>query len=80
MTNNAQVKTGLDIAQYLIIGRPLVMLSGRYNINGRGILFSIHHIERIHYGENVLQCLQNNNNKKQIEALFLYLILKFSTV
>ena len=30
MTNNAQVKTGLDTALYLIIGRPLDMLSGRY--------------------------------------------------
>ena len=46
MTNNAKVKTGLDIAPYLIIGRPLVMLSGRYNINGRRILFSIYHVEK----------------------------------
>ena len=36
-----EVKTGLDIAPYLIIGRPLVMLSGRYNTNVRGILFSL---------------------------------------
>ena len=41
MTNNAQVKTGLDTALYLIIGRPLDMLSGRYAEEGEK-LCSIH--------------------------------------
>ena len=41
MTNNAQVKTGLDTTLYLIIGTALVMLSGRYIEVGERIFFDI---------------------------------------
>ena len=49
MTNNAQVKTGLHTALYLIIGRPLDMLSGRYAEEKRKIMLNTFCVKTVPY-------------------------------